>query len=98
MCIPVWHPERYAQSVASQQIAIRLPTPLLEELDDLVAAGTYESRASAVRAGIEAITARRRRQQVDEAILEGYRRTPPTGPEDDAALASLREAVAQEPW
>jgi Arc/MetJ-type ribon-helix-helix transcriptional regulator len=97
-CIPLAIPKRYAQSVTTRQIAVRLPVHLLEELDELVAAGTYESRASAVRAGIEAITARRRRQQIDEAILDGYHRIPPSGAEDEAALASLRDAVAEEPW
>ena len=84
--------------MASEQIAVRLPRETLGELDALVASGAYESRAAAVRAGVEAITALERRRQIDQAIVAGYRRTPPTAVEDDAATASLRDAVAEEPW
>jgi hypothetical protein len=40
----------------------------------------------------------KRRQQTDRAIVEGYRRTPPTTVEHDGAIASLRDAIAEEPW
>lgn len=82
----------------SQQIAIRLPQQLLRDLDELVADGLYESRAAAVRAGVESLTALQHRQRIDEAIVDGYRRSPPTTAEDNAAMASLREAIAEEPW
>ncbi|MBA2316190.1 MAG: hypothetical protein H0V93_00140 [Euzebyales bacterium] len=80
------------------QIAIRLPRHDLEALDDLVERGVYPSRAAAVRAGVAAISALQRRRAVDEAIVEGYRRVPPTPEEDAAALASLRAAIVEEPW
>jgi hypothetical protein len=54
--------------------------------------------AVAVRAGVEAIIVLKRRQQTDRAIVEGYRRTPPTTVEHDTAIASLRDAIAEEPW
>lgn len=91
-------PERYAGEVATEQIAVRLPTDLLAGLDDLVARGVYSSRAAAVRAGVQAITEIDRRRATDDAIVDGYRRIPPTGPELDAAIASLRDAIAEEPW
>ncbi|MGH9104107.1 MAG: ribbon-helix-helix domain-containing protein [Acidimicrobiales bacterium] len=84
--------------MATEQIAVRLPERLLRELDVLVASGAYESRAAAVRAGIEALTALERRRQTDRAIVAGYRRVPPTGGEHDAALASLRDSISEEPW
>jgi Arc/MetJ-type ribon-helix-helix transcriptional regulator len=84
--------------MTSEQIAVRLPGELLEQLDDLVSRGIYESRAAAVRAGIEAVTELARRLAVDRAVVEGYRRLPPTRADDAAALASLREAIAEEPW
>jgi len=84
--------------VAAEQIAVRLPGELLDELDELVANGIYESRAAAVRAGIEAIMALERRQQTDRAIVAGYHRVPPTSAENDAAIASLRDAIAEETW
>lgn len=38
------------------------------------------------------------RRAVDRSIVEGYRRTPPTFPEETAALESLRQAIVEEPW
>jgi len=84
--------------VATEQIAIRLPEELLSELDALVASGAFESRAAAVRAGVQAITALEHRRQIDRAIVAGYQRTPPTAVENNAATASLRDAIAEEPW
>lgn len=82
--------------MATEQIAVRLPQKLLRELDALVASGVYDSRAAAVRAGVEAITALEHRRQIDRAIVAGYQRTPPV--DHDAALVSLRDAIVQEPW
>lgn len=82
----------------TEQIAVRLPEELLERLDELVARGVYGSRAAAVRAGIEAITELERRRKTDRAVVDGYRRIPLTAAEQDAAIASLREAIAEEPW
>ncbi len=67
-------------------------------LDDLVARGVYDSRAAAVRAGVDAVLELDRRRRVDEAIVEGYRVQPPTPGERAAAVASLRDAIAEEPW
>ena len=82
----------------TQQVAIRLPVDLLATVDRLVAAGVYPSRAAAVRAGLEAIADAERRREVDDAVIDGYRRMPPTPSEDAAALGSLRDAIADEPW
>jgi Arc/MetJ-type ribon-helix-helix transcriptional regulator len=84
--------------VATEQIAVRLPEPLLSDLDDLVTSGAYASRAAAVRAGIEAIMRLERQRRTDHAIIDGYLRRPPTKTEEHAALASLREAILDEPW
>jgi Arc/MetJ-type ribon-helix-helix transcriptional regulator len=84
--------------VATAQIAVRLPEELLAELDELVSRGVYSSRAAAVRAGIDTILELDRRSAIDRAIIEGYRRTPPTKAEHDAAVASLREAIIEEAW
>lgn len=84
--------------MATEQIAIRLPEELLSELDALVASGAFESRAAAVRAGVQAITALEHRRQIDRAIVAGYQRTPPSAVENNAATASLRDAIAEEPW
>lgn len=84
--------------MASEQIAVRLPEPLLSDLDELVNSGAYESRAAAVRAGIEAIMKLELQRRTDRAMVNGYKRQPPTETEEHAALASLREAILDEPW
>ena len=84
--------------MTTQQVAVRLPERLLASLDDLVASGAYESRAAAVRAGIEAIARLERKRRIDRAIVGGYTRLPPTEAEDRAALVSLSEAILDEPW
>lgn len=84
--------------VATEQIAVRLPQELLEEVDGLVARGVYESRAAAVRAGVEAVAESERRREVDRAVIEGYRRSPAGEAEHEAAVASLRDAIIEEPW
>jgi Arc/MetJ-type ribon-helix-helix transcriptional regulator len=84
--------------MSTEQIAVRVPAELLEELDALVKRGTFKNRAEAVRAGIERIADLERRHRLDEAIVEGYRRLPPMAKEDAAALASLRESIQEEPW
>lgn len=85
-------------AVATEQIAFRLPRELLAVLDDLVARGVYESRAAAVRAGVEAVLELDRRRLTDEAVVDGYRRVPPTEAEGQAAISSLRDAILEEPW
>lgn len=84
--------------MATEQIAVRLPEEQLALLDDLVGRGVYESRAAAVRAGIEALLELDRRREDDRSIVEGYRRIPPSETETATAVASLRDAIAEEPW
>jgi Arc/MetJ-type ribon-helix-helix transcriptional regulator len=82
----------------TEQIAVRLPEELLAELDELVAQGVYESRAAAVRAGIEAVAESERRRKTDRAVVAGYRRVPASEAEHESAVASLRDAIREEPW
>jgi Arc/MetJ-type ribon-helix-helix transcriptional regulator len=84
--------------MATEQIAVRLPVEQLAVLDDLVNRGVYETRAAAVRAGIEALLELDRRRQADRSIVVGYQRVPPTEAEREAAIASLRDAIDEEPW
>ena len=60
----------------SPQIAVRLPAPLLDEIDSLVDAGRFETRADAIRSGIELIVDAERRSRIGRAIVEGYERVP----------------------
>lgn len=84
--------------MATEQIAVRLPVEQLAVLDDLVVRGVYESRAAAVRAGIAAVLELDRRHRDDRSIVEGYQRVPATDAETAAAIASMRDAIAEEPW
>ena len=84
--------------MATEQIAVRLAEEQLAALDDLIARGAYDSRAAVVRAGIEVVLELDRRRQADRATVEGYRLHPQTDAERHAAIASLREAIAEEPW
>lgn len=77
---------------------MRLSAAGLEALDDLVDRGVYATRAAAVRAGIDLLVELDRRRRDDESIVAGYRRLPPTDAETTAAIASLRDAIAEEPW
>jgi Arc/MetJ-type ribon-helix-helix transcriptional regulator len=85
-------------AMATAQIAVRLQTEQLDFLDDLVNRGVFATRAAAVRAAIEALGEIDRRRREDRSIVEGYRRMPPTDAETAAAVASLRDAIAEEPW
>jgi Arc/MetJ-type ribon-helix-helix transcriptional regulator len=82
----------------TRQVAVRLPADLLAAVDRMVADGVFPSRAAAVRAGLEAVAEAERRRALDDAVVEGYTRIPPTSIEDAAAVASLRDAIAEEPW
>ena len=85
-------------AVATQQIAVRLPEDVLAAVDELVRDGVHESRAAAVRAGVDLVVEAARQSAIDRAIVAGYRTIPPTEAEHDAAVASLRDAILEEPW
>ncbi len=77
---------------------MRLSESLLSDLDALVSKGAYQSRAAAIRAGIEAILHAERQRRIDREIVEGYTLHPPIEAEEHAAFASMRDAIAEEPW
>ena len=77
---------------------MRLSESLLSDLDALVSKGAYQSRAAAIRAGIEAILHAERQRRIDREIVEGYTLHPPTEAETHAAFVSMRDAIAEEPW
>ena len=85
-------------SERTEQVAVRLPTSLLATVDDLVSVGVYPSRAALARAGIEELAAKERARLLDAEIAEGYRRFPQTDGDMRSAVASLRDAILEEPW
>jgi hypothetical protein len=47
---------------------------------------------------VAALVELERRRLEDQSIVEGYRRVPPTDAETRAAISSLADAIAEEPW
>lgn len=80
------------------QLVTRVPDSIAKAVDGLVQAGVFASRSEAVRAGLEAVVDRERREAVGRAIVEGYRRLPQN--EDDLAWsdAATSAMIAEEPW
>lgn len=80
------------------QIALKLPDAVVEEIDQLVDAGQYQSRSQVVRQGIDSILALHRREAIDASFRAGFE----AHPDGDAELAEARAlglaAIAEEPW
>jgi Arc/MetJ-type ribon-helix-helix transcriptional regulator len=84
--------------MSTEQIAVRLPEEMLARLDALVGRGRYPNRVSAVRRGIELLFDAEEQRELDEAMVEGYRRIPQTDQEHAAAVDALRASILEEPW
>lgn len=80
------------------QIAVRVPDELLERIDRLVVGEQVESRADAVRQGLEYVVAVAERHRIDLEIVEAYQRTPPAQEDEALAEAALRASIQEEPW
>lgn len=80
------------------QFVTRVPDSIAAAVDGLVAAGVFASRSDAVRAGLEAVVDRERRDAIGRVIADGYRRVPQD--EDDLAWSDTATAamIAEEPW
>lgn len=80
------------------QLVTRVPDAIVEAIDGLVRAGVFASRSDAVRAGLQAVVERERRQALGRAIVDGYRRVPQDADDlawSDAATSAM---IAEEPW
>jgi len=82
----------------TSQLALRLPDDLTKALDALVAEGRYATRTDAVRQAVRDLLDRERRRAIDEALVDGYRRLPPTADEERWADDAGRRMIAEEPW
>lgn len=80
------------------QPAARVDEPIAAEIDRLVAAGRFPSRAEAVRAAVHSHLEPDRRRRVAVVIGEGYERVPDTEDELATAERNLRRLIAEEPW
>ncbi len=80
------------------QLVTRVPDAVAQAIDGLVRDGVFTSRSDAVRAGLEAVVERERRQAIGRAIVDGYRRLPQDDDDlawSDAATVSM---ITEEPW
>jgi Arc/MetJ-type ribon-helix-helix transcriptional regulator len=82
----------------SKMITVRLSSDRAQRLDDLVASGTYATRAAALTAALDGLLERMEKARVDEAIVAGYRRRPPSGGDEAYAEASTLDSIREEPW
>lgn len=82
----------------SIQIAVRIPNGLVTELDELVDAGRFETRADAVRAALETLLDLERRAEIGRRIVEGYRRLPQEDEDVASAERAATRAIDEEPW
>lgn len=82
----------------TRQIAVKLPDALVDEIDRLVEAGSFDSRSQAIRRGLEAMVAGQRRQEIDRQYREALTRLPETSEEIDEARALAIGAINDEPW
>jgi len=80
------------------QLVTRVDAELVDAVDRLVSDGVVASRSEAVRMGLEQLVDRSRRAEIAAAILDGYRRIPPSEQELRRAEQGLRALVAEEPW
>lgn len=71
---------------------------MAKAVDGLVREGTFASRSDAVRAGLEILVERERREAVGRAIVDGYRRIPQNGDDLEWSDAATSAMIAEEPW
>ena len=81
----------------AQQLVTRVDDDLAAAVDALVADGLAANRSEAVRLGLRNLIDGHHRQQVGEAIAEGYRSRPQEAAEGWPDRATS-EMIAEEPW
>lgn len=82
----------------SKMITLRVSEERLRRIDAAVARGAYSTRAAALSEALDRLLVEAEEREIDEAIVAGYTRFPPTAEEDAQARASGRRSIADEPW
>jgi len=82
----------------TRQIAVKLPDDLVDEIDRLVEGGAFASRSQAIRSGLEAMVAGRRREAIDRRYEDAMTRLPETSGELREATDLAVNAINDEPW
>lgn len=78
------------------QIAVRLTADELRELDSMVVAGDFRTRAQAVREGIRLLRREAREQRIAAAYRRGYAESPLTD-DESRMLDAATELAADLP-
>ena len=79
-------------------ITVRMPEERVAQIDGLVAAGTYPTRASFIVEAINRLVDDLEQREIDRQIVEGYTRIPQTDEELRWAEASAYDSIRAEPW
>lgn len=74
------------------QVAFQIDDERLAEIDELVAAHEFRSRAEALRAAVGQFLASRREERIDAQLAAGYGAVPPD-PAEDAWAEASREGL-----
>ena len=88
--------DRYA--LRMPQLVTRVEPALVEGIDGLIAAGLFETRSDVVRAAIERLLDRHRRDEIGRRIVEGYQRIPQTEEELEGVDEATIAMILEEPW
>ncbi len=79
-------------------ITLRVSEEQLRKVDEAVVRGGFPTRAAALKTALDRLVAEDERRAIDQAIVEGYTRIPPTAEEDAWAEWSTTESIRDEPW
>ena len=75
-----------------------MPDDRVSAIDELIASGSYRSRAAMIIDAIDRLVVDLERESIDRAIVDGYTRIPQTAEELLWAEESGRRSIADEPW
>lgn len=87
-------PQRYAHRMATQ-IAVRIPDSALAAMDDAIRAGRFESRAAAVREGLQRLLHEEREREIAEDYRRAYTERPEEEAVGEAGLTLMAESIAE---
>ena len=79
-------------------ITLRMPEERVARIDEIVAAESYESRASFIVEAINRLVDELEQQEIDRRIVEGYTRIPQTDEEQRWARLAALDSIREEPW
>jgi Arc/MetJ-type ribon-helix-helix transcriptional regulator len=80
--------------MTQRPIAVRLPEETIDGLDRLVAEGWYVTRSEGIKDALDKLLELFERMRIDEALIAGYERMPPT--EDELRLWDAHARMAAE--